>query len=329
MAPHVGPPKAVGVVRLARLGVLLVIAWLVPMESARATFHLMLVVEVFPGHPSSPNAQYVELQMYSPGQNLVAGHAVEIFDAAGGLVGTFTFPGNVPNGADQASILIATAEAQALFGVTADLPMTPVIAASGGKVCFAGTIDCVAWGNYTGSPVGVGGPFRPGGLSLGRAAQRRLDRGSPGRLDPADDTGDSAADFVTAVPTPRSNANVAGPSLRFFTVTPCRTVDTRVAGGALVAGADRTFTIAGTCGIPDTAQAVSLNVTVTQPTAPGNVRLFPAGDGVPFTSTINYATGQTRANNAMAGLGVDGRVTARCEPSGSTHLILDVNGYLQ
>ena len=40
---------------------------------ASATFHLMKVVEVFRGTAASPNAQYVVLQMYSPGQNLVGG----------------------------------------------------------------------------------------------------------------------------------------------------------------------------------------------------------------------------------------------------------------
>jgi hypothetical protein len=68
---------------------------------------------------------------------------------------------------------------------------------------------------------------------------------------------------------------------------------------------------------------------VTQPTGPGNVRLFPAGGAVPTASTINYAAGENRANNALVGLSVAGEVTARCQPSGSTHVILDVNGYFE
>ena len=43
---------------------------------------------------------------------------------------------------------------------------------------------------------------------------------------------------MTGVPAPRNNANVTGPSLGFFTVPPCRVVDTRVSGGPLVAGVD-------------------------------------------------------------------------------------------
>jgi hypothetical protein len=316
--------------RFTRLAVALAMGWLFFTSPARAVFHLMMVVDVFPGHASAPNAQYVELQMYSAGQNLVGGHAVQVFNAAGTVIGTFTFPANVANGADQASILIATTEAQTLFGVTADLVMTPVINPAGGKVCFdISPIDCVAWGNYTGSPTGVGSPFSPGGLPLGYSAQRK--RGADGILNPTDDTGDSATDFAAAHPSPRNNANATGSlAFDFFTVTPCRVVDTRLGGGGPVAaGADRTFTIVGgTCAVPPTARAVSLNVAVTESTAGGNVRLFPAGEAVPVVSTINYAAAQTRANNVVVGLSPSGELTARCA-LGSTHLILDVNGYFQ
>jgi hypothetical protein len=317
--------------RFTRLGVVLALGWLFFTSPARAVFHLMMVVEVFPGYASAPNAQYVELQMYFPGQNLVGGHIVQVFDSAGTVIGTFTFPTDVANGADQASILIATAEAQALFGIAPDLVMTPLLNPAGGKVCFDITpIDCVAWGNYAGSATGVGSPFSPGGLPLGQSAQRNL--GSNGVLDLTDDTNNSLADFMSAAPTPRNNANVLGaPPLDFFTVTPCRVVDTRLGGGLpVVAGADRTFVIVGaTCAVPATAKAVSLNLAVTEPTAAGNVRLFPTGAAVPVVSTINYSAGQTRANNVVVGLSALGELTARCAPSGSTHLILDVNGYFE
>jgi len=115
--------------------------------------------------------------------------------------------------------------------------------------------------------------------------------------------------------------------LDFFTLIPCRVVDTRLAGGPLVAGIERTFPFGGACGIPSTAAAVSVNVAVTAPTAAGNVRLYPAGSAVPNSSTINYAAGQTRSNNAVVGLSGAGELAAQCQPSGSTHLIVDVNGY--
>lgn len=120
------------------------------------------------------------------------------------------------------------------------------------------------------------------------------------------------------------------PPLNFFSVTPCRVVDTRSAGAPLAAGVERTFPFTGApCGVPATAVAVSVNVAVTQPTAAGNVRLYPAGSAVPISSAINYAAGQTRTNNTVVGLGVAGALAAQCLPAGSTHLIVDVNGYFE
>ena len=121
----------------------------------------------------------------------------------------------------------------------------------------------------------------------------------------------------------------------FFTLTPCRILDTRNADGplggpALVAGAVRTFPLVGTCGIPADARSVSLNVTITQPTAAGDLRLFPGGAALPLVSTINYRAGQTRANNAIATLGDSGDLSVRCDQtSGTVHLIVDVNGYFE
>jgi len=50
---------------------------------AWASFHFMDVVEVFPGTAAAPNAQYVVIQMYSSGQNLVGGHALTVFNDPG------------------------------------------------------------------------------------------------------------------------------------------------------------------------------------------------------------------------------------------------------
>jgi len=179
---------------------------------AMATFHLMKVVEIFPGTAASPSAQYVVIQMYASGQNLVGGHALTVYNAAGSVVGTFTFAGSVPNGANQAKILIATSQAESFFGLSADMVMSASVMSAGGKLCWAGTIDCVAWGAYTGSSAGVGTPFNAsGGLTPGRAATRRLNiSGSATVLDGTDDSDNSASDFAFATPAPRNNAGVPG-----------------------------------------------------------------------------------------------------------------------
>lgn len=132
-----------------------------------------------------------------------------------------------------------------------------------------------------------------------------------------------------------SNGFTYNSGVGFFTVTPCRVADTRnpngpLGGPALVAGASRSFVLAGQCGIPVGARSVSINVTVTQPTALGDLRLYPGGTPIPLTSAINYQAGQTRANNAVVPLGAGGDVGIQCDQtSGTVHGIIDVNGYFQ
>src|SRR5712692_9704077 len=73
----------------------------------------------------------------------------------------------------------------------------------------------------------------------------------------------------------------------FYTLTPCRVVDTRhptgpLGGPALSAGGDRVFVFAGQCGIPPAARSVAINIAVTQPTGPGFLSFYPGGTSLPF-----------------------------------------------
>ena len=96
----------------------------------------------------------------------------------------------------------------------------------------------------------------------------------------------------------------------------------------LQAGSTRVFPLAGRCGIPATARAVSVNLTETQSTATGHFRLYPAGLTVPAVSSINYLASQTRANNAVVPLNSAGELAVYCsQASGTAHMVLDVNGY--
>jgi hypothetical protein len=121
--------------------------------------------------------------------------------------------------------------------------------------------------------------------------------------------------------------------LSFYTVSPCRAFDTRVAPElplqSEVAGS---FHFGGICGIPMSAKAVAVNVTVVEPTGAGHVVLFPGGLPVPSTSTINFTAGQVRANNAILPLGgVIGSMGAwaTVADGGQVHLIFDVSGYFE
>jgi hypothetical protein len=118
----------------------------------------------------------------------------------------------------------------------------------------------------------------------------------------------------------------------FYTLTPCRVVDTRGANGALggpalVAGGTRDFQVVGTCGVPAAARSVVLNVTVTGSSASGGLTIFPSGIAQPNTSAINWQAGQTRANNMIAGLGGNGALSVFCSSAGNVNFIMDVSGY--
>jgi len=120
-------------------------------------------------------------------------------------------------------------------------------------------------------------------------------------------------------------------STEFFTLPPCRIVDTRKGDApALAAGADRTFVLAGRCGIPLMARSVAANVTLTDGTDAGEITLYPAEIPMPSTPSLSYPAYRTRADNTLLTLGPNGDITVHCDqPTGTVQLIIDVNGYYQ
>jgi len=123
--------------------------------------------------------------------------------------------------------------------------------------------------------------------------------------------------------------------MAYYPLPPCRVVDTRdpdgpSGGPALAANSERTFVVTASCGVPSSALAVSFNIAVTLESAFGDLRIFPAGTPLPLVSAINYRPFKTRSNDAVIGLGGAGDVTVHVDqPSGTVHLILDVDGYFQ
>ncbi|MGN6557023.1 MAG: hypothetical protein ACTHLH_03315 [Solirubrobacterales bacterium] len=174
---------------------------------AAATFHLMQIREVYPGTLAAPEAEYVELQMWAPDQNLVAGHVLRSYDASGGVTGTSTFAHDVAGEANQSTLLLATPQAEAQFGVAADALLAPgSLSPTGGAVCWE-AIDCVAWGNFSGTlPSPAGSPAAASGIPDGMALRRSISRGCATLLDPPDDNDNSAADFAVVFPLPRPNS---------------------------------------------------------------------------------------------------------------------------
>jgi len=118
--------------------------------------------------------------------------------------------------------------------------------------------------------------------------------------------------------------------LQFIPSTPCRIADTRNAAGAfggpeLAAAATRTFNVPqSACGIPSTAVAYSLNVTVVPNAGLGYLTMWPAGEAQPTVSTLN-SDGRVKANATITPAGTNGGVSVYA--SDPTQFILDIDGY--
>ncbi len=118
--------------------------------------------------------------------------------------------------------------------------------------------------------------------------------------------------------------------LDFYTVIPCRVIDTRVTGVPLTSGVATVFPVTGTCGVPATAKAVSVNVTALVAPSTGRITLY-RGDAItaPTTSSINFPGLLTLANNAIVSLGGDGTMSglAVLSGGGTIDMAVDVNGF--
>ncbi len=115
---------------------------------------------------------------------------------------------------------------------------------------------------------------------------------------------------------------------------PSRILDTRfgigtgTAGTAPVGPGDtRTLAVGGVGGVPPTATAVIMNVTVTSPTAGSHLTVFPADVTLPTVSNLNFGAGQTVPNLVMVKLSGAGAVKI-FNNAGSVHVIADVAGYI-
>ena len=142
-------------------------------------------------------------------------------------------------------------------------------------------------------------------------------------------------DHTAAIPNSGACAAVipplAGP-IQFYTVAPCRVVDTRNADGpyggpTFSAGLTRAFSIAGQCGVPVNATGISLNLTVADASTTGSLTLYPGTGTVPNTNTVSFAPGENRANNVTLGLTLGVVSVKDHQTSGSVNVIMDVNGY--
>lgn len=121
------------------------------------------------------------------------------------------------------------------------------------------------------------------------------------------------------------------PTAGYTPLTPTRVVDTRdgvggVAVAPLGAGQVLEVPLAGVAGVPDDATGVILNVTSTNTDTPGYLSVFPCGDGVPGTSSVNHELDPV-ANLVVVGLGEGGAVCVLSYVSAD--VVIDVAGWLK
>jgi len=130
------------------------------------------------------------------------------------------------------------------------------------------------------------------------------------------------------------SASAANPSSvgTYFPLTPQRLLDTRTSAGGSPApvGPQQTIDLTVTPAVPYEADAVAVNITVTDPTAPSYLTVWPADAQRPLASTLNFTPGQTVANFQVVRVGWlpgGGKTLRIFNNAGSAHVIVDVVGW--
>jgi hypothetical protein len=214
--------------------------------AANASFHLMKVREVYPAGDSS----YVELQMFSAGEYLVAGHHLVVYGANGSVANDFTLPSNVSvSSPSNSTILIADSGYAGAFpgGPSPDeLDAGLNLSANAGAVCWTdgSPPDCLSWGSFTGPfpahvpALAAGSPASPTGVTAGEALRRSIASGCPTFLEAEDDSDSSLADFSEQTPAPRSNSS---PVTEHLCTPPTAAIDSKPKTPTSSTGASFTY----------------------------------------------------------------------------------------
>jgi hypothetical protein len=110
-------------------------------------------------------------------------------------------------------------------------------------------------------------------------------------------------------------------------ISPTRVLGTLASGALDAGGTSVAVSVTGTAtGVPSTASAVVVNLTVAGGTASSFLSAYPAGDPLPLASNLNFVAGQTIANRATIGIGTNGQIEIY-NHSGTVQVDVDVDGY--
>jgi uncharacterized repeat protein (TIGR03803 family) len=120
--------------------------------------------------------------------------------------------------------------------------------------------------------------------------------------------------------------------MQYVPLPGCRVADTRnpdgeFGGPPIQGGTYRNFAIPDNtnCGIPASASAYSLNVTVVPHGPLGYLTVWPAGQQQPSVSTLNSPDGRVKANAAIVAAGAAEAVSIYA--TNTTDVVLDIDGY--
>ncbi len=118
----------------------------------------------------------------------------------------------------------------------------------------------------------------------------------------------------------------------FVAVTPTRIGDTRIALGApgpVAAGSTIGLAVTGIAGVPSIGVgAVLVNVTAVSPDRSTFITVWPSGVSRPLASNVNVAAGAVAANEVIATVGADGRISVYVDGA-NTDLVVDIEGWFQ
>ncbi|WP_316522023.1 hypothetical protein [Kitasatospora brasiliensis] len=148
-------------------------------------------------------------------------------------------------------------------------------------------------------------------VQVGAGGAVQMLNGSDGNLDLiADVTGYYVPDTTGAV---------------YTGFTPKRVLDTRATH--VPARGTVTVNLCSQARIPYDATAAALNVTVTDPKGVGFLTVYPHGQALPNASSLNFATGQTISNMAVAQLGSGCMVDIFSSAFAPVDIVVDAAGY--
>lgn len=143
--------------------------------------------------------------------------------------------------------------------------------------------------------------------------------------------------------TPMASAakiGTAGSDLVYTPMTPCRIVDTRLAGGPIAANGSRSFAAftatdfasqggdSTNCNLPANVSALTVKITASHPQLNGYFTVYPSNEARPLASSLNYIAGIDTSNESHFRLCRPGCPTQFTVYSlWQSDVVIDVNGY--